>query len=551
MGGALSTKEKNELEWQKFNDSLGSQLESNPHLENITKILSLSYDDLPHYLKSCFLYSAIFPEDYSINCGRLIRLWIAEGFVKGKKGRTLEQVAEEYLTELIHRSLFQLSDVDHRGKIRSCRVHDLMREIILKKAEELSFCRVLGEEDSSFDGKFRRGSVKKSTDDVVETMNRNSQIRSILLFDIDAVPRLFTGASLTNFKLLKVLDFEDSPLCCVPEDLGNLFHLTYLSLRKTKVKMLPKSIGKLQNLQTMDLKHSLVDALPFEIKKLQKLRHILAYTYDYHPERQCLSVRGILVGKGIGSMLDLQKLCYVEANHGMGLIEELGNLRQLRKLGITNLTEEDGPSLCASISNMKHLESLCIFSKDDDILKLETISCPPSYLRSLYLQGCLSRLPEWLPTLRSLVCVCFGRSRLSYDPMEVLQALPNLLELGLFNAYDGECLYFEELAFQKLKHLRLHDMKGLKTLKINERALPLLEHLEIGGPQMGDVPSDIRLLKSLTRIDFWGMPREFAYSMLPEDGQHYHIVEHVPNVFFHFSQFGGYSTQRLRKPPKI
>eukprot|EP00261_Vitis_vinifera_P034747 XP_019075990.1 PREDICTED: disease resistance protein RPM1-like [Vitis vinifera] len=95
MGGALSTKEKNELEWQKFNDSLGSQLESNPHLENITKILSLSYDDLPHYLKSCFLYFAIFPEDYPINCGRLIRLWIAEGFVKGKKGITLEQVAEE------------------------------------------------------------------------------------------------------------------------------------------------------------------------------------------------------------------------------------------------------------------------------------------------------------------------------------------------------------------------------------------------------------------------------------------------------------------------
>ena len=95
MGGALSTKEKNELEWQKFNDSLGSQLESNPHLENITKILSLSYDDLPHYLKSCFLYFAIFPEDYSINCGRFIRLWIAEGFVKGKKGITLEQVAEE------------------------------------------------------------------------------------------------------------------------------------------------------------------------------------------------------------------------------------------------------------------------------------------------------------------------------------------------------------------------------------------------------------------------------------------------------------------------
>ena len=75
-------------------------------------------------------------------------------------------------------------------------------------------------------------------------------------------------------------------------------------------------------------------------------------------------------------------------------------------------------------------------------------------------------------------------------------------------------------------------MKGLKTLKIHEGALPLLQHLEIGlCPQMGEVSSGIRLLKSLTSIHFWSMPREFEYSMLPEDGQNYDIVEHVPNVF--------------------
>ena len=90
IGGALSTKQKNELEWQKFNDSLGSQLESNPHLESITKILSLNYNDLPHFLKPCFLYCAVFPKDYSINCAKLIRLWVAEGFVKGEKGVPLD-----------------------------------------------------------------------------------------------------------------------------------------------------------------------------------------------------------------------------------------------------------------------------------------------------------------------------------------------------------------------------------------------------------------------------------------------------------------------------
>ena len=547
IGGALSTKQKNELEWQKFNDSLGSQLETNPHLKSITKILSLSYNDLPHYLKPCFLYCAVFPEDYSINCAKLIRLWIAEGFVEGKKGMSLEQRAEEYLNELIHRSMVQLSKVDDRGRIRRCKVHDLMREIILKKAEELSFCHVLGDEDSSFNGKFRRGSIQKGTNTIsVETINRNAQIRSLLLFDIDAVPMLLTGISFTNFKLLKVLDFEDAPLYSIPEDLGNLFHLRYLSLRGTKVKMLPKSIGKLQNLQTLDLKHSPVDALPVEITKLKKLRHILAYSYLHNPEGRFLTARGVHIGEGIGSMVDLQKLCYVEINNGRGLIEELGKLRQLRRLGIVNLMEEDGPSMCASISNMKYLESLVIISKDDGILNLQTISHPPKCLRRLGLQGGLSRLPDWLPELQNLVRVVLVNSRLSYDPMEVLEALPNILKLFLSNAYGGECLCFKELGFQKLKILRLYGMKGLKNLKIHEGALPILERLEIGHCSQMEVPYGIRLLKTLTRIDFWGMPREFAHSMRPKDGQNYYIVEHVPNVFLHEFHADGRKILRLR-----
>ena len=130
--------------------------------------------------------------------------------------------------------------------------------------------------------------------------------------------------------------------------------------------------------------------------------------------------------------------------------------------------------------------------------------------------------------------------------MEVLQALPNLLELVLSNAYGGECFCFTELGFQKLKVLCLYGMKGLKTLKIHEGALPVLERLEIGtSPQM-EVPSGIRLLRTLTRIDFCGMPREFSYSMLPQDGQNYHIVEHVPNVFFHEFHADGHTILSLR-----
>ena len=91
-----------------------------------------------------------------------------------------------------------------------------------------------------------------------------------------------------------------------------------------------------------------------------------------------------------------------------------------------------------------------------------------------------------------------------------------------------------------------------KPWKIHVGALPLLEHFEIRpSPQLEKVPFGIRLLKILTSIDFWGMSKEFTNKILPKNGQNYHIVEHVPNVFFQFFHAIGYNTKALRWPPKI
>ena len=131
IGGLLSTKDKTAFEWQNLHDSIGFELGRNPHLTSVDKILSLSYEDLPCHLKSCLLYLGMYPKDYSISCIKLIRQWIAEGFVKELEGKTFEEVAQEYLTELIHRSLVQVSYVDISKKVRKCRLHDILREIIL------------------------------------------------------------------------------------------------------------------------------------------------------------------------------------------------------------------------------------------------------------------------------------------------------------------------------------------------------------------------------------------------------------------------------------
>ncbi|KAB2596575.1 disease resistance protein RPM1-like [Pyrus ussuriensis x Pyrus communis] len=289
IGGLLSRKDKVVDEWRKLSNSLSSELESNPHLTSLTRILSLSYYHLPYHLKSCVLYFGIFPEDYSINCVRLIRLWIAEGFVEFKKGKTLEEVGKEYLTELNHRSLVQVSEAYIDKKARSCRVHDLWREVLLKKEFELT---------SKPTTRTRRLSIDSSPSDALGSI-RESQIRSVFAFNQEEWPESFLNTLRGNFKLLKVLDFMDAPINQLPKYVGDLYLLTYLSLRNTKVKLLPNSIGNLQNLETLDLKQSLVYEIPTKIKKLVKLRHLL--------------------------------------------------VRHLRKLGLKNLKREYGHAICASI----------------------------------------------------------------------------------------------------------------------------------------------------------------------------------------------------------
>ncbi|KAI8567008.1 hypothetical protein RHMOL_Rhmol02G0087800 [Rhododendron molle] len=472
IGALLSNRSKVVSEWQRFYNSLGSELERNPHLTNITKILLLSYHDLPYYLKPCFLYFGIIPEDYQITRGRLIRLWIAEGFIEGQKGKTLEEVAEEYLTELICRSLVQVSTRKLDGRIKRCQVHDIVHEIILAKCKKLSFCQVWGEADPSRNEETRRWSMhmRDITEKDLETMSSTkSKIRSAFLFSVWELPnKQLLGTLAGNFKLLKVLDLEDAPLDQLHKDVGNLLHLRYSSVKRTKVKIIPKSIGNLYNLQTLNLKESLVCVLQIGIlRRFLKLRHLIG-TY------------GVKIQGGIGHLEELQTLYSVEANDD--LIKELENLGQLKKLGIQGLKRQHGKSLCNAIEKMKHLQSLRVSAiTSNEILDLRFLSSPPESLKHLYLRGRLT----------------------GAHAIKALQALPNLTKLDFSNGYDGEQLYFDVGGFPKLMSLYLRFLKRLNLVLIEEGGLPVLKELQIDNcPQLKEVPSGIRNLTELKSLYF-------------------------------------------------
>ncbi|KAI8003809.1 Disease resistance protein RPM1 [Camellia lanceoleosa] len=539
IGGLLSTKHKGISEWQKFYDSMNSELERNPDLKSISKILLFSYNDLPHHLKSCFLYFGIMPEDYSIKAGRLIRLWIAEGFVEEQNGKTLEEVAGEYLTELIHRRLVLVSKTKFDGRVGQCQVHDIVREIILSMSKEFSLCQILEKENSCFNATTRRLSMHmcySNMDKVMKSITK-SPVHSVFIFQEGKLSKPLLGILAVNFKLLKLLDLEYACLDQLHEEVGNLFLLRYLSIRRTPVEKIPKSIGKLQNLQTLDLKYSSVREIPFNISRLHKLRHLIAYCPTHNSEYLVDIKEGVKIQGGIGGLEELRNLQHVETNHddGFSLVKELEKLTQLRRLGITKLEKEHGRGLCAAIEKMKYLQRLSVWApSDDEILDLQDISSPPQYLQRLHLVGHLEKLPGWIPKLQNLVTLSLMGSGLTKnDPAKALQVLPSLVRLTLTGAYDGEQLYFEVGGFQKLKQLDLKEFKGLNSVIIEEGALPLLEYLQIEpSPQLKEVPSGIHHLRNLKTLMFISVAEELIDRMEPKpnQGKDYWIVEHIPCV---------------------
>ncbi|XP_019413988.1 PREDICTED: disease resistance protein RPM1-like [Lupinus angustifolius] len=506
IGSLLASKEKNSHKWQRLFQHVINELDKYPNSIGITNILGLSYDVLPYYLKSCFLYFGIYPKDYEVNSQRLIRLWIAEEFIKfDEKLETLEEVGEQYLEELVQRNLVQTSSFSVDGKPKSYRVHGLLHDMILMKIKVLGFCHFISDNKvvrSMSNERIQRLQIKTNfkNDDLKGANNEASSITSIHIFGNEGLSeKEFAEMIPTKYRRLKV--FEYDWIDRIPLDLGCLIHLRYLRFTGV-VEFLPDSIGNLYNLETLDLKWTNVLELPSEIKKLTKLRHLL------------LPCSNIMIG--IRGFESLQTLYCVDTwRWDEHQLIELGHLKQLRSLGLMNFQgrhykyyHKYVTCLCYSINKMEYLENLYIHSTKRCIYW----DIPPlPILQRLKLVGELDKFSEWIPKHKNLVRLSLRFSKLNDDPMKSLQHLPNLLSLHLWDAYDGIYIEFVSGMFQKLKNLELIRLKSLTYIYIGEGALPSLKHLTLQDiPNLEKVAYGMNNLHNLETLWIKEMPKEFV-----------------------------------------
>lgn len=176
LSGLLSRKRPNE--WHEVCASFWRCLKDNSIHKST--VFDLSFNELHYQLKLCFLYHSVFPEDYEIDVEKLIHLLVAEGFIKEDGEMIMEDVARHYMEELVDRCFVEAVRRE-RGKVVFSRIHDLLRDVAIKKSKEINFVNVYNEHHSSTT--CRREVVHHLMDNNYLCDRRvNKRIRSFLFF---------------------------------------------------------------------------------------------------------------------------------------------------------------------------------------------------------------------------------------------------------------------------------------------------------------------------------------------------------------------------------
>ncbi|TVU26272.1 hypothetical protein EJB05_28811, partial [Eragrostis curvula] len=494
IGNLLFFKHPTPSEWSKVYHEL--ELQSMKHvIPGVERILRVSLEDLPYELKNCFLHCALFPEDSEMKRRRLIRHWITAGFIREKANKTLEEVAEGYLNDLVNRSLLQIVRRNRIGRVKSCRMHDIVRSLALKKAENEGFGKIY-EGSTTFSMDVTRRLSIQSTNIAPLNQSGVRHLRAIHAFtnsiDIDLLRPMLASSI-----LLSTLDLQGTEIKILPDVVFSLFNLRFLSLRESGIEVLPEAVGRLVNLEVLDAYKTRLQSLPKGIAKLMKLRYLYATQQSYTEEMG----GGIEVPRALRNLTGLHALQAVKAS--LETLCDVAALSELRTFSVCSLKSEHSLNLRGAIMNMCHLVHLAITaSNENEVLPMEALRLPAT-LSKLELYGQLEKkqMPQILSSwshLISLTKLYLAFSKLDDDSFSCLMVLRGLCDLQLIKAYDGKKLCFPAQSFPRLRYLAIRGAPQLNHVKIEKGALGSLVELGfVECPELKCLPRGIENLAAI------------------------------------------------------
>ncbi|KAH6767801.1 hypothetical protein C2S52_018784 [Perilla frutescens var. hirtella] len=516
LGGVLS-KRKSMEELMLVKENVSAYLyrgDGNIEGENeMHAVLNLSYEDLPYYLKPCFLCLGIFKEDEIIYSGEIYKRWIAQGMISDEMIRgeeTLVDIAELYLGELASRCMVQVVDN------WKCKLHDVVREFCLSTGKKEEFGVEILE--------YRRGnfgsllpvasrSINKTLHLAIHfegevrlegggalTITTCQRLRSLEIFNEWSFNRekiQFPPESIIDFEKFKLLrellienfSFEGRKL---PRGITKLVHLRYFGLRNCEhIDKLPSSICNLVFLDTLDLEGSHNLRVPNVFKKMRRFKHLILPEYN---NVITIGDYRLRLDEGVDELETLER--FDSRVHELKSTIRMKNLRRFRG------DIYDNKSLLAIVNAITRHWNKLQFCSLWIIVGFELTSSD----EVLRLQECEIEDPMPMGILGKLHCLTelgiIGRSYVGEKMTWPASSFPHLKKLTLFGLKRLREWRVEQGAMPLLSRLRIYYCSNLREWRVEKGAMPLLSKLVIVGcPGLKKVPDEVSSISTEDKLN--------------------------------------------------
>ncbi|KAM3267407.1 putative late blight resistance protein R1A-3 [Capsicum chacoense] len=495
IAGVIAGLEKKRAVWLEVRNNLNSFILNSE--VDVMKVIELSYDHLPHHMKPCFLYLASFPKDSKISRDKLKMFWRAEGLVEQIEIKSLEEVMEIYLENLISSSL--VTSLNEIGDFPTCQIHDLVHDFCLIKARAENLFGKISSSDPSFSSLDLMPRIVTINYDkehfgpnnfvlLDSKMERRSSkhLYSLLISGDKMKDHLSDTCHLRDLRLLRVLLLYPS-FMMVKDSLLNeicmLNHLRFLRIW-TEVKSLPSSFSNLWNLETLwvDNEESTWELLPtiWDLVKLRMLSIKACSFFDMDTNEPIL----IAEDSKLEKLRVLESLVLSYSKEMEDIFIRFPNLQRLRFVLQESWDYSTERYWFPKLDYLTELELLIVsFKSSNTNDRVPSIATAWSW--DFHFPSNLKILSLWDFPLTS-------------NSLSTIARLPNLEELFLSSTImqEEEWNMGEEDTFVNLKYLELEEVT-LAKWEFGEESFPVLEKLLLLGcrklteipPNFGDIGS--------------------------------------------------------------
>ncbi|CAL5027869.1 unnamed protein product [Urochloa decumbens] len=468
--------------------------------------LKLSYVNMDDCLKSCFTYCAIFPKGHKIVKYDLIQKWISLGFIKPTKLFSTLQLCEKYIVQLLGLAFLQDSMSTTYGTCGEYgtvfTMHDLVHDLAIS---------VLGDKilDQSKQG--NSGGSKCSyalltnCSKGLESCMGSPDSLSALHF-VDCRTELH-GAAFECAESLRVLDLSECLIDKLPDSIGRLKQLRYLSAPRIRGQLIPECITKLSNLRYLSLHGSCILGLPESIGEMEGLVHL--------DLSGCEEIEKL--PESFHNLQNLEHVDFTDCRKISRISQYLASLTKLQYLNLSNC--KNIGYLPKALSRLTELHYLNL-SYSSYLSGNKYVNHSSSNLHII-------RLPEALGSLTELKYLNLSRQFTEGKlPASFWNNLCNLVHLDL-----SWCSFLQDVAaalnvLTKLQYLDLYACSSLNAMEGLQEAfgnLTELRHLNLGScivhiacSHRAQINGLLERICTLTKLEYLNLRQNDNIYSIPE-----------------------------------